>query len=246
VSGVRRLVRSKAESKKRLVIEKQRKRCKNSGRYTLNNTVESSSDLKNSPDSLLSSHTLRQLLMTNLSKLQSPCSQCRSHRPHNDRRRGCLPVNLQAKGDQDADSSPGPIIRWVENWLIDRSIETWIDGKPAGRTRVNCGVPQGSPCSPTLFALTVSETGFTSLLTSHLLRFRDSTNFIWRISLTSLVLTLPKKQSSINRWKSWSNKFIPVYSWRTPLVVQQIGMLVSEYLEPFQQLGIILEFHHLA
>jgi hypothetical protein len=38
------------------------------------------------------------------------------------------------------------IIRWVNNWLTDRAIETWIDGKPVGRSAVNCGVPQGSPC----------------------------------------------------------------------------------------------------
>jgi ribonuclease HI len=49
------------------------------------------------------------------------------------------------------------VIRWVNNWLTDRAIETWIDGKPVERSAVNCGVPQGSPCSPVLFALTLAN-----------------------------------------------------------------------------------------
>jgi hypothetical protein len=47
--------------------------------------------------------------------------------------------------------------RWPGNWLSDRSIETWVDGRPVSTTPVNCGVPQGSPCSPVLFALTLAE-----------------------------------------------------------------------------------------
>jgi ribonuclease HI len=49
------------------------------------------------------------------------------------------------------------IIRWVNGWLTNRAIDTWIDGKPAGSKMVNCGVPQGSPCSPVLFALTLAS-----------------------------------------------------------------------------------------
>jgi hypothetical protein len=49
------------------------------------------------------------------------------------------------------------VVRWVYSWLTDRSIETWIDSRPTSRTEVNCGVPQGSPCSPVLFALTLAE-----------------------------------------------------------------------------------------
>jgi hypothetical protein len=48
------------------------------------------------------------------------------------------------------------IIRWVDQWLTGREIETWIDGKMAGRKATECGVPQGSPCSPVLFALTLA------------------------------------------------------------------------------------------
>jgi hypothetical protein len=49
------------------------------------------------------------------------------------------------------------IVRWVNSWPTGRTIETWIDNRPAGRRNVNCGVPQGSPCSPVLFALTLAE-----------------------------------------------------------------------------------------
>ena len=36
-------------------------------------------------------------------------------------------------------------------------IETWVDGKSGGGLDINCGVPQGSPCSPVLFSLTLAE-----------------------------------------------------------------------------------------
>jgi hypothetical protein len=49
------------------------------------------------------------------------------------------------------------VVRWVNSWLTDRSIETWIDNEPVGKRDVNSGVPQGSPCSPVLFALTLAE-----------------------------------------------------------------------------------------
>jgi hypothetical protein len=48
------------------------------------------------------------------------------------------------------------IVRWVNSWLTDRSIETWINNRPAGKREVNCGVPQRSLCSPVLFALTLA------------------------------------------------------------------------------------------
>jgi len=46
---------------------------------------------------------------------------------------------------------------WTADRLTDRSIETWIDGSPVATTPVSCGVPQGSLCSPVLFALTLAE-----------------------------------------------------------------------------------------
>jgi hypothetical protein len=45
------------------------------------------------------------------------------------------------------------VIRWVDRWLSGLVIETWINAKMAGRRETDCGVPQGSPCSPVLFAL---------------------------------------------------------------------------------------------
>jgi hypothetical protein len=50
------------------------------------------------------------------------------------------------------------VIKWVNSWFMDRSIETWIDNKPVSKREVKCGVPQGSPFSPVLFALTLAET----------------------------------------------------------------------------------------
>jgi hypothetical protein len=72
------------------------------------------------------------------------------------------------------------IIRWVDNWLSDRTIEPWIDGKMAQRRKTECGVPQGSPCSPVLFALT---------LAGALSKLPDGVSYVddcsWVVSFTS-------------------------------------------------------------
>jgi hypothetical protein len=72
------------------------------------------------------------------------------------------------------------IIRWVDQWLTNREIETWIDGKMAGRKKTECGVPQGSPCSPVLFALTLAKA---------LAKLPDGVSYVddctWCISFTS-------------------------------------------------------------
>jgi len=44
----------------------------------------------------------------------------------------------------------------VDNWLTDRSIETWIDSRPAGRSQSTAEFHRVS-CSPVLFALTLAE-----------------------------------------------------------------------------------------
>jgi hypothetical protein len=72
------------------------------------------------------------------------------------------------------------IIRWVDQWLTNREIETWIDGKMAGRKKTECGVPQGSPCSPVLFALTLAKA---------LAKLPDGVSYVddctWCVSFTS-------------------------------------------------------------
>jgi hypothetical protein len=49
------------------------------------------------------------------------------------------------------------VVRWVNSWLTDQSIETWIDNRPTSKRAIQCGVPQGSPSSPVLLALTLAE-----------------------------------------------------------------------------------------
>jgi hypothetical protein len=33
-------------------------------------------------------------------------------------------------------------VRWVDHWLTGGEIETWMDGKMAGRRKTECGVPK--------------------------------------------------------------------------------------------------------
>ena len=48
---------------------------------------------------------------------------------------------------------PLPLIKWVESFLSERSIQLSFDGKVQNETSVDIGVPQGSPISPILFLI---------------------------------------------------------------------------------------------
>ena len=49
------------------------------------------------------------------------------------------------------------LISWIENFLLDRSIEVCIDGVSSDSFSINSGVPQGSIVSPTLFLLFIND-----------------------------------------------------------------------------------------
>ena len=47
----------------------------------------------------------------------------------------------------------GDLIRWMESFLSERTVEMIIKGNAMDRHRVDDRVPQGSPVSPILFAI---------------------------------------------------------------------------------------------
>ena len=51
----------------------------------------------------------------------------------------------------------GNIVRWVDSFLSDRQAMLVIDGRTGGTRSIQAGLPQGSPISPILFILSVSE-----------------------------------------------------------------------------------------
>ena len=50
----------------------------------------------------------------------------------------------------------GDLIRWMESFLPERTVEMIIEGNAMERQPVEAGVPQGSPVSPILFAIYTS------------------------------------------------------------------------------------------
>ena len=60
------------------------------------------------------------------------------------------------------------VIRWVDDWLRQRSIETWIDGKSVGRLDIICGVT-GLPMLPSPLRADVGR-DFERATGGHLLR----------------------------------------------------------------------------
>jgi hypothetical protein len=51
----------------------------------------------------------------------------------------------------------GDLIRWMESFLSERTVEMVIEGNAMERHPVEAGVPQGSPVSPILFAIYTSR-----------------------------------------------------------------------------------------
>jgi len=47
--------------------------------------------------------------------------------------------------------------RWIDDWLAPREFELEVDGRVLGRTRMTGGTPQGSPLSPALFTIYMSD-----------------------------------------------------------------------------------------
>jgi len=47
--------------------------------------------------------------------------------------------------------------RWIDDWLAPREFEVEVDGRRLGRTTMTGGTPQGSPLSPALFTIYMSE-----------------------------------------------------------------------------------------
>jgi len=45
------------------------------------------------------------------------------------------------------------LVRWVENFMEERRVNMWMDGKEGDSMDVEMGVPQGSPVLPVLFVI---------------------------------------------------------------------------------------------
>ncbi|APA07400.1 hypothetical protein sscle_02g021700 [Sclerotinia sclerotiorum 1980 UF-70] len=51
---------------------------------------------------------------------------------------------------------PNNLVRWVQSFAINRSIKIRLDGEIGPETKLECGLPQGSPISPILFMLYIA------------------------------------------------------------------------------------------
>ncbi|APA10088.1 hypothetical protein sscle_05g048580 [Sclerotinia sclerotiorum 1980 UF-70] len=51
---------------------------------------------------------------------------------------------------------PNNLVRWVQSFATNRSIKIRLDGETGPETKLECGLPQGSPISPILFMLYIA------------------------------------------------------------------------------------------
>ena len=101
---------------------------------------------------------------------------------------------------------PTPLVRWIEDFLKDRTFTVRVENDSSTKYSMTSGVPQGSVLGPLLFLLFIND--LPDVLKSPCLLYADDLK-IWRpISSTEDVATL---QEDLNQVVAWSN------TWKLPI-----------------------------
>ena len=65
------------------------------------------------------------------------------------------------------------VVRWINNWLLDREQRVVVEGKFSDWAKVDSGVPQGSILGPLLFTIFIND--IDTNLKNKILKFADDT-----------------------------------------------------------------------
>src|SRR5260221_5477362 len=100
----------------------------------------------------------------------------------------------------------GPIAKWIENWLENRTQRVVINGQSSDWEKVISGVPQGSVLGPLLFIIYVND--LENKVANKLLKFADDTKVFGLVANESEVASLRQDLKSLCNWsEDWMMLF---------------------------------------
>jgi hypothetical protein len=98
----------------------------------------------------------------------------------------------------------GPLLRWIENWLTDRTQRVVLGGEFSDWIAVLSGVPQGSVLGPLLFLIFINDLDLEASEVSALAKFADDTKLGQQIvnDMDRAIL-----QRTLNKLCDWTDKW---------------------------------------
>jgi len=98
------------------------------------------------------------------------------------------------------------VLRWIENWLLNRKQRVCIDGYQSSWQSVLSGVPQGFVLGPVLFLIFIND--LDSGIVNHILKFADDRKVFGNINHVSDSIKLQEDLNELFNWsQDWQMKF---------------------------------------
>ena len=113
-----------------------------------------------------------------------------------------LMVKLEAKGIS------GDILRWIRNWLSNRTQRVRVKEAESATSDVDSGVPQGTVLGPPLFTIFIDDLDTAAEMVSILLKFADDTKGLMQMESEEDRRKLQQTLDDLCKWaRSWGMQF---------------------------------------
>ena len=104
-----------------------------------------------------------------------------------------------------ASNLPSSSVRWIQNYLTDRTIRVRVQDAISSLHRIHVGVPQGSVLGPALFCIMAGD--FTSAFDdSHLTQYADDLTIVKRLPTSNPMEIQDSILEEVNNFKSWCER----------------------------------------
>ena len=139
----------------------------------------------------------------------------------------------------------GCLLRWIRQWLSDRTQRVRVGGENSSESQVTSGVPQGSVLGPVLFAIFIDDLDECSADIDMMIKFADDTKGMQAIRSQADV---DKLQAALDRLYDWSQKWgmsfnlpkckIMHTGHNNPKNVYRMGGVVLQTVEEEKDIGV--------